>query len=214
MARRLRSQANSLYGTPQPLTSLDLIPVTFQRAPTTSDVGFTIGQLWWDSVGLVEYVLSSRSAGVATWTAIASNAGAVITMTGSAGGALSPAAGDMIIAAGTNIASTSGAGHTITINGSLTPTFTTVKSGKYQTVAGAGASSGIATLVAGTKIVTTTAVAAGSVILLTLNTLGGAATPQVLSAPSASIVAGTSFVINSPDGADTSTVNWLIVTPV
>jgi len=205
MARRLRSEANSLYGTPQPLTNLDLIPVTFNRAPTTLDVGFSIGQLWYDKVGTTEYVLTSVAGGVATWTAITSAAGAVFTVTGSAGGALSPAAGDIILAAGTNIASTSGAGHTITINGSSTPTFTQVTLGT-----GAAGVTGTATLGAGgTIVVATTAVTANSKIFVTRNTPGGVL--GNLSVPVASYVVGTSFVINSDNAGETSTVNWLLI---
>lgn len=68
---------------------------------------------------------------------------------------------------------------------------------------------GTATLVGGTKTVSTTAVGASSKIFLTRNTPGG--TAGDLSAPVASITPATSFVINSADGADTSTVNWLII---
>ncbi len=68
---------------------------------------------------------------------------------------------------------------------------------------------GTATLVGGTVTVNTTAVAAGSQIFVSRNTPGG--TSGFLSAPVASIVAATSFVINSSAGADTSTVNWWII---
>lgn len=68
---------------------------------------------------------------------------------------------------------------------------------------------GTATLVGGTVTVTTTAIEAGDVIMLTRNTPGG--TAGDLSAPVASITAATSFVINSANGADTSTVNWWII---
>lgn len=68
---------------------------------------------------------------------------------------------------------------------------------------------GTATLVAGTVTVATTAVAAASKIFVSCNTPGGVL--GFLSAPVASIVAATSFVINSSNPADTSTVNWVIV---
>lgn len=67
---------------------------------------------------------------------------------------------------------------------------------------------GTATLVAGTVTVATAAVGASSKIFLTCNTPGG--TIGFLSAPVASIVAATSFVINSVV-TDTSTVNWWII---
>lgn len=81
--------------------------------------------------------------------------------------------------------------------------------GKIKVATGTNASVGTATLVAGTVTVNTTAVAAGSLIFVSRNTPGG--TTGSLSAPSASIVAGTSFVINSSSNTETSTVNWWIV---
>lgn len=69
---------------------------------------------------------------------------------------------------------------------------------------------GIATLSGGTKIVSSSAVKAASIILVSYNTPSG--TSGILSSPSASIISGTSFVINSSAGAlDNSTVNWLII---
>lgn len=68
---------------------------------------------------------------------------------------------------------------------------------------------GTATLVGGTVTVSTTAVGASSKIFLSRNTTGG--TLGDLSAPVGSIVAATSFVINSSSGSETSTVNWMIV---
>ncbi len=73
---------------------------------------------------------------------------------------------------------------------------------------GPAALAGTATLVAGTVTVSTTAVAAGSLILVSYNTTAG--TTGAVRAPQASIVAGTSFVISSTSGTDTSTVNWFI----
>jgi hypothetical protein len=68
---------------------------------------------------------------------------------------------------------------------------------------------GTATLVAGTVTVSTVSAKTGSRIFLSVNTPGG--TQGFLSAPSASIVNGVSFVINSTNVADTSTVNWWII---
>ena len=84
------------------------------------------------------------------------------------------------------------------------------KSGKLRwPTGGADDVAGTATLVAGTVTVNTTAVATGSLIFVSRNTPGG--TAGHLSAPVASITNVTSFVINSSDAADTSTVNWVIV---
>lgn len=68
---------------------------------------------------------------------------------------------------------------------------------------------GTATLVAGTVTISNTAALSSSKIFLTVNTPAG--TQGFLSAPSASIVSGTSFVINSTSATETSTVNWQIV---
>ena len=70
----------------------------------------------------------------------------------------------------------------------------------------AGATSGSATLVAGTVTVSTAAVAAGSKIVLARQATGG--TLGHLSV--GTITAGTSFVINSSSGTDTSVIYWEI----
>lgn len=72
---------------------------------------------------------------------------------------------------------------------------------------GTGTSGQTAAMTAGTITVTTSKVAANSVILLTNALVGG--TVGTLSV--GTIVAGTSFVINSSSNIDTSKVNWLIV---
>jgi hypothetical protein len=85
----------------------------------------------------------------------------------------------------------------------------TTAGNKLKIATGSNASVGTSTLVGGTVTVSTTAVATGSLIYVSRNTSGG--TAGHLNAPSASIVNGTSFVINSSSGTDTSTVNWWIV---
>lgn len=77
------------------------------------------------------------------------------------------------------------------------------------TTSGAGASAGSATLVGGTVIVNTTAIAAGSIVMLTVQSLGTVTSPKPIS--KGTVVAGTSFVINSSDPTDTSVVGWLII---
>lgn len=67
--------------------------------------------------------------------------------------------------------------------------------------------SGSAVLVAGTVTVTNTQIQAASNVVLSVKTIGG--TPGTLSL--GAIVAGTSFVINSSSGTDTSTVTWQII---
>ena len=74
---------------------------------------------------------------------------------------------------------------------------------------GSNAKMGQSTLVAGTVTVLTTAVTANSRIYLTVAIPGG--TQGFLSI--GTITAATSFVINSTDVLETSTVNWMIVEP-
>jgi hypothetical protein len=74
---------------------------------------------------------------------------------------------------------------------------------------GTNARMGTAVLVAGSKVVSTTAVTASSRIFLTSNTDGG--TPGWLRVSARS--AGTSFTITSSSGTDTSTVAWIIIEP-
>lgn len=84
---------------------------------------------------------------------------------------------------------------------------------KSQTVFSWGGSnykdlSGTATLVAGTVTVPFPAVSASSTVMVSYNTINGDA--GHISAPQASIVANTSFVINSDSATDVSTVNYLV----
>lgn len=74
---------------------------------------------------------------------------------------------------------------------------------------GSNATMGVATLVAGSVVVSTTAVTATSRIQLTSQVDGG--TPGFLRVSTRT--AGTSFTITSSSGSDTSTVAWFIVEP-
>ena len=74
---------------------------------------------------------------------------------------------------------------------------------------GAGAKQGLATLVGGTAVVNTTAVAANSRIFLTAQNTGG--TPGALRVSART--AGTSFTITSTSASDTSAVAWHIFDP-
>jgi hypothetical protein len=220
------------------------------------------------------FMLTSAGASGQTWTALGSGTtGAVVTLTGGSGGAISPSAGNINLSGTANQITTAGSGSTITFSipaafiapGSIASTTTitsgtalvatttvtagtgiTSTTGNITATAGAvnagtsmtatlgnitatngnlvlstagnklsiatGANASIGTSVAmtaGSVTISTTAVTASSKIFLTVNTPGG--TQGTLSAPTASIVAATSFVINSSNAADTSTVNWLII---
>lgn len=87
---------------------------------------------------------------------------------------------------------------------------------KVKIATGSNASIGTATLTAGTVTINTTAVSASSLIFVVYDTPGGTLAAG-LSAPVGSIVAGTSFVINSlttaglVNVADVSTVRYWII---
>jgi hypothetical protein len=67
---------------------------------------------------------------------------------------------------------------------------------------------GTATLVAGTKTVSTAAIGATSFVALTVRTLGTVTVPNALQVKN--VVNGVSFDILSADGSDTSVIAWAI----
>lgn len=76
---------------------------------------------------------------------------------------------------------------------------------------GTNATMGVATMVGGTVVVSTTKVTASSRIQLTVNSLGTVTVPKAVGVTART--AGTSFTITSADATDTSTVAWVIVEP-
>ena len=89
----------------------------------------------------------------------------------------------------------------------------TAASGLRVSSAGTGMKvikAGTAVLVGGTVTVSETLAKSTSLILLTPKVAGG--TPGILSL--GTVVADTSFVINSTSGTDTSTVTWVLIEPV
>jgi hypothetical protein len=107
------------------------------------------------------------------------------------------------ITAGTTLTATSGA--ITATNGNLV---LGTAGNKISIATGANASAGqSAAMTAGSITISTTAVTASSLIFLTNGLVGG--TPGTLSV--GTITAGTSFVINSSSGSDTSKVNWIII---
>lgn len=83
--------------------------------------------------------------------------------------------------------------------------------GTLQIKEGANASSGVATLVAGTVTVPTTKVTANSRIQLTTQALGTVTSPKTVGVTART--PATSFVITSADATDTSVVAWHIIEP-
>ncbi|MDX1532836.1 MAG: hypothetical protein R3230_01365 [Nitrosopumilaceae archaeon] len=91
------------------------VPIKATRAPTTSDLKYPIGQLWVRTDTGQSWHLVTLSGGSATWALCAPGASDVDTLTGDSGGAISPSAGNITLAGGTNI-TTVGSGSTITAN--------------------------------------------------------------------------------------------------
>lgn len=210
--------------------------ITAAVAPSSNGTSESVGALYVNTATGNMYGLVGKSGSSATWTLLGGASAAISTLTGGSGGAISPSSGNITLAGTANQITTTGAGSTITwalasaltAPGSVTATTTltatlgdiTATNGnlvlgtagnKLSIATGANASVGTSANLSGTPgtiTISTTAVTASSIILLTRNTTGG--TLGNLSAPSASIVAGTSFVINS-DANETSTVNWMII---
>lgn len=76
---------------------------------------------------------------------------------------------------------------------------------------GTNATMGVATLVAGSVVVSTTKVTANSRIQITIQALGTVTVPTVIGVTART--AGTSFTITSANVLDTSTIAWMIVEP-
>lgn len=133
-------------GNGAPLTKIFKFPIIKNRAPLTTDVNYRLGQQWINPSTTTAYVLSSVSGGSATWIVQGSGAsGAVITITGDSGGALTPTGGNFNIKGTANQIAVSGAGSTETLSliGPYTPaTFTT-----HGVLVGEGTSSIAATAV-------------------------------------------------------------------
>lgn len=91
------------------------VPIKATRAPTSSDIKFPIGQLWVRTDTGQAYILVTISSGAASWALSSPGASDVDTLTGDSGGAISPAAGNITLAGGTNVTSV-GSGSTITFN--------------------------------------------------------------------------------------------------
>jgi hypothetical protein len=104
--------------------------------------------------------------------------------------------------------------NTLLINGDLSTSgdlaITTAGKG-LKVKEGANAKMGTATLVAGTIVVSTTAVTANSRIFLTTQSLGTVVAPVAIGITART--AATSFTITSADVTDTSVIAWMIIEP-
>jgi hypothetical protein len=193
------------------------IPTIQDRIPSLYDVNYPLGKVWIYPAGKACYILTTLTASqgsvTANWQILGSPTAAVQQMTGDTGTAI-PASGSIGIAGGANLTS-SASGSTVTIDldtsisGLTSVSSTGVTAGKLNVTAGANASIGQATLVLGTKTVTTNKVTTNSIIFVTVSSLGTVVAPQAMLV--GNIVDGVSFDITSADATDTSVVNWLII---
>lgn len=167
--------------------------------------------------GTTNQITVTTTAGTATFSLpVAITAPGSLTTTTSLAATTTVTGGTGVTATTGNVSATAGsvnAGTSITATlGNITATNGNLVLGtagnKLSITTGANASIGIsAAMTAGSITISTTAVTASSIIMLTAKTPGG--TPGILSV--GTITAGTSFVINSSSGTDTSTVQWLII---
>jgi hypothetical protein len=83
------------------------------RAPTSADKAYVKGTLWLDTVAADAYMWP----GSGNWISLGTtSSGDITSLTGSSGGAITPVAGNITIAAGTGMLSTVGTAGTITLN--------------------------------------------------------------------------------------------------
>lgn len=229
---KLRPQAETLYGLPQPTNTGYIKPIVALRAPTSSDTGYPIGQIWVDKTNANYYGLSAISAGAATWSVLGGSSSAVATLTGDSGTA-TPSSGNIQIAGTSNQISSSASGAVVTLSlpaaitapGSITATTsvsstTTMTAGtdlstttgnliingsaKQLQIKGGAATDfiGQATLTAGVATVLNTNIAAGDKIFVSRQGINGSTALGVFDV---AITASTSFTITARNPTDAST---------
>lgn len=220
------------YGVGSPQITLAPVPVSWNRAPTTADIGFQVGyQAIYN--GTV-YSYTGASAGLAVWVILGGGSSDVNTIN-----SLAPTAGNIDITGTTNRVTVSSSGSTVNVtlpnsvsgltsvsansltaaSGNITATngnlVLSTAGNKLQIAAGANCSVGTDTLVNGTVTITNSACTVNSKVFLTrdgLNASTGIADLHV-----SSILAG-SFVVTSTrhntlatETGDQSTFQYLII---
>lgn len=110
MAQRLKPLQQSGYGFPEGTKAVFPSPIISTRTPTTTDLGYALGQLWVNTTTNAIYGMTGAAAGAAVWSLCSPGASDVDTIN-----TLSPVAGNITIAGGTNLTDVNG-GNTITLN--------------------------------------------------------------------------------------------------
>lgn len=132
-------------------STVSLQPVLQSRAPTSADVNYQVGQRWiYVNNASYELVGLTSSGGIvsAIWNLLGTDSGALNTLTGNSGGAISPSAGNINIVGTANQITSAGSGSTITL--SLVGPYTPATYTAHGVLLGEGASS-IAATAAGTN---------------------------------------------------------------
>jgi hypothetical protein len=128
---------NRSYGIDNALQNVFPQPIISASAPPATNNGkYPLGQQWINTSDSKVYILANVTAGVATWSLASPGASEVDTLTGDSGGALSPTAGNITLAGGTNL-TTSGSGSTLTFNLDDAITLATSVTSPIYTVAAA-----------------------------------------------------------------------------
>lgn len=104
MARKLKGQQQTLSGSPTgTFTNFSPKPIQANRAPTSADTGYEIGQLWADTTGTTMYGLSAVSGGSATWNLLGPGASDVDSLTTDDSTVVTPTGGTIQVDGGDNI---------------------------------------------------------------------------------------------------------------
>jgi len=123
------------------------VPHLDVRAPTPADINYPVGKRWVNTVGNAEYSLTSFSTTgnitTANWGLLGTTGGALNTLTGDSGGAISPTAGNITLAGTGDQIATTGSGSTITF--SLIGPYTPATYTAHGVLIGEGSSSIVAT---------------------------------------------------------------------
>lgn len=129
---------------------------TATRNPLTTDTAYVKGTLWLNKTAPAAFMYSG-AAGL--WISLGSGTtGAIVTLTGGSGGALSPTAGNMNLLGTANQITSTGSGSTITF--SIPSTFIAP-----------GTIASTTTITSGTALVATTTITAGTSITATLGAI-------------------------------------------
>src|SRR5208282_5731505 len=150
------------YGVGAPSIRLNPPPIISNRAPTTSDLRYPLGQEWVYQISSTSadiYFLGTVAGGVATWVASGGGNTEVSTLTGDSGGSISPTGGNITLSGGA-LDTFVGSGSTLTLTpkagGYPDTPYVVGPSGQagYQTIQSAitalGANSGIIIIQPGT----------------------------------------------------------------